>query len=54
MKKRLRMAPSCRSAGAVLAKTNRLSPMDERAEGIDLGASPNSDKPEKALRSNSA
>ncbi len=35
-------------------KTDRLQPMDERAEGVDLEASPNSDKPEKPLRFNSA
>jgi hypothetical protein len=32
-------------------KTDRLQPMDDRGEGVDLGASPNSDKP---LRFNTA
>ena len=36
------------------AKTDRLQLVDERGEGVDLGACPNSDKPEKALRFNSA
>jgi hypothetical protein len=35
-------------------KTDRLQPMDERGEGVDLGVSPNSDKPEKPLRFDSA
>jgi hypothetical protein len=35
-------------------KTDRLQPLDERGEGVELGASPNSDKSEKLLRFNSA
>jgi hypothetical protein len=34
--------------------TDRLQPTDERGEGVDLGASPNSDKSEEPLRFNSA
>jgi hypothetical protein len=35
-------------------KTDRLQPIDERSEGVDPGVSPNSDKPEKPLRFDSA